>query len=131
MARAHEYGKHLLLELSGALHLQDAAKIEDILLRAAHLADAKVLDSYFHVFSETGGVTGVMLLAESHISIHTWPEDDYAAIDIFMCGQANVEIAAAEIIKQFEPKASQSTLVSRERPAIETNAPSPDYNTEQ
>lgn len=79
-------GTHLLLELWGARHLDDPRHIDEALRRAALAADATILHSHFHHFSPNGGVSGVVVLAESHISIHTWPERDYAAVDIFMCG---------------------------------------------
>jgi S-adenosylmethionine decarboxylase len=60
-------------------------------------SDARVLFSHFHAFGEGQGVTGVVLLAESHITIHTWPECGFAAADIFMCGSAQPELALALI----------------------------------
>ena len=56
--------------------------------RAIKECGATLLHMHFHEFSENGGVSGVAVLAESHISIHTWPERSYAAVDIFMCGAA-------------------------------------------
>ena len=79
-------GDHLLLELWEATGLSDAAYIQDALERAALAAQATVLHSHFHHFGEGQGVSGAVLLAESHISIHTWPERGYAAVDVFMCG---------------------------------------------
>lgn len=82
-------GRHLLVELWGASHLNDPDRIDHILTEAAVAAKATVLHSHFHHFSPYGGVSGVLVLAESHISIHTWPERDYAAIDLFMCGSCD------------------------------------------
>jgi S-adenosylmethionine decarboxylase len=81
-------GTHLLVELWGAVNLADVAGIENALLEGARKAGATVLHSYMHPFGEGMGVSGVVVLAESHISIHTWPERGYAAIDVFMCGAA-------------------------------------------
>ena len=64
--------------------------------RAAEAGRAHVLASHMHAFG-SGGVTGVVLLAESHITVHTWPERDYAAFDVFMCGRCDAEAAAAVI----------------------------------
>lgn len=88
-------GAHLLADLHGVPQrlLRDAAVLEALLIRAAAAADAQVLFSHFHGFGDGGGVTGVLLLAESHISIHTWPEHSFAAVDIFMCGSAQPERA--------------------------------------
>ncbi len=82
-------GRHILLDLWGAAHLADIGYIERALHDAAVAANATVMDVKLHQYSDSGGVSGVAILAESHISIHTWPERDYAAIDIFMCGKCN------------------------------------------
>jgi S-adenosylmethionine decarboxylase len=79
-------GMHLLVDLWGASNLTDPAAIDQALRAAAEAAKATVLHGHFHHFGPDGGVSGVLVLAESHISIHTWPERDFAAIDIFMCG---------------------------------------------
>ena len=92
-------GLHLLLDLhtvSPAL-LGDAEKIEVILREAALLAGATPIHAHFHHFGAGMGVTGVLLLRESHISIHTWPERSYAAVDVFMCGLARPELATTHI----------------------------------
>jgi S-adenosylmethionine decarboxylase len=73
--------------------LRDAARIEALMREAADAARARVLAGHFHVFGGEGGVTGVLLLAESHLSIHTWPEIGLAAVDAFMCGEARAEVA--------------------------------------
>ena len=79
-------GTHLLLDLWGASNLTDPELIDRALRDAAEAAGATILHSHFHHFGPDGGVSGVLVLAESHISIHTWPERDFAAVDIFMCG---------------------------------------------
>ena len=81
-------GKHLILELwsDRADLLCDHDKIRDICIAAAKKANATVITEHFHHFGEEYGVSGVVVLAESHISIHTWPEEGYCAIDVFMCG---------------------------------------------
>ena len=81
-------GAHLLLDLWGAYNLTDPELIDRALRDAAEAAGATILHSHFHHFGPDGGVSGVLVLAESHISIHTWPEAGYAALDIFMCGSA-------------------------------------------
>ncbi len=96
-------GLHLLLEFWGAQSLDDEHFIETALRRAAEAAGATVLDIRLHKFLSSGGVTGVALLAESHISIHTWPERDYAAIDIFMCGDCDAYQAVAPLEQAFAP----------------------------
>jgi len=79
-------GMHLLVDLWEAEGLDDPAAIEAALREGATAARATILHGHFHHFSPSGGVSGVLVLAESHISIHTWPERGFAAIDIFMCG---------------------------------------------
>ncbi len=81
-------GSHLIIDLWEAQHLDDAEVIEMTFRRAIKEAGATLLHMHFHEFSENGGISGVAVLAESHISIHTWPERGYAAIDVFMCGGA-------------------------------------------
>jgi S-adenosylmethionine decarboxylase len=78
-------GTHLLVDLWETERLDDAPWIEAALRAAALAARATVLHGHFHVFTPHGGITGVVLLAESHITIHTWPERQFAAIDLFMC----------------------------------------------
>lgn len=82
-------GTHLLADLTGCTGLADVARVEATLRAAVAAAGAILLDLRLHHFGPEQGVTGVALLAESHISIHTWPEHGYAAADIFLCGQAH------------------------------------------
>jgi S-adenosylmethionine decarboxylase len=79
-------GSHLILDLWDARHLDDAGRVELALRQAVEAAGATLLHLHLHAFTPSGGISGVAVLAESHISIHTWPERGYAAIDVFMCG---------------------------------------------
>jgi S-adenosylmethionine decarboxylase len=101
-------GTHLLADFEGVapMLLSDAAAIEDVLRQAALAAGARILHGHFHTFGAGGGVTGVLLLAESHISIHTWPEDGFAALDIFMCGAARPALALARVKTVFKGRAT-------------------------
>ena len=83
------------------------AGIENALLDGARKAGATILHSYMHPFGEGMGVSGVVVLAESHISIHTWPERNYAAIDLFMCGKADPYKAIPSLKAAFTPTAVQ------------------------
>jgi S-adenosylmethionine decarboxylase len=98
-------GTHLLADLHGvdADLLQDRVALESLLRHAAEVAGASVLYSHFHSFGAGDGVTGVLLLAESHISIHTWPESGLAAADIFMCGSADPGRALKVLIDGLAP----------------------------
>jgi S-adenosylmethionine decarboxylase len=82
-------GSHLIIDLWDGEHFDDIAAIELALRRAVQAAGATLLHLHLHAFGSGGGVSGVAVLAESHISIHTWPERSYAAIDAFMCGAAD------------------------------------------
>jgi len=95
-------GFHLLVEVWDGKHLTEPKYIDDVLCRAAKAAQATILHSHMHHFLPSGGVSGVVLLAESHISIHTWPERDYAAIDIFMCGSCDPHLAVSVLKDGFE-----------------------------
>lgn len=104
MENSYSPGKHLLLDLYQAIHLSDQNVIEQALLAAAQACNANVLYKNFHCFGQGQGITGMLLLAESHISIHTWPESDFAAIDIFMCGKCDPVLAIAPIKAYLQPK---------------------------
>ncbi len=93
-------GLHLLADLHGIADakLNRPDTIESLLLHSAQAAGAQILYSHFHTFGAGKGVTGVVLLAESHITIHTWPEYGFAAADIFMCGDAAPQ-RALEVIQ--------------------------------
>ncbi len=98
-------GRHILADLHGVEPrlLRDADGLERMLREAACSAGAQVLGSHFHRFGSEGGITGVVLLAESHISVHTWPESLFAAADIFMCGSADAERALAFVLAALAP----------------------------
>jgi len=98
-------GKHFLLELNDCDRtlLNDINVIRDIMLAAAKESGATVLGESFHQFSPQG-VSGVIIIAESHLSIHTWPEHGYAGADIFTCGTTvQPEKAAEVIIERMNP----------------------------
>jgi S-adenosylmethionine decarboxylase proenzyme len=94
MQHARPRGLHLLVEYLGCppALLDDAAALETALRQAALAAGARVVQAGFHRFSPHG-VTGYLLLEESHISIHTWPELGYAAADLFTCGETSPRLA--------------------------------------
>ena len=72
-----------------------------------------MLGTHIHDFGEGMGVTGVVILAESHISIHSWPEHDYAAIDIFMCGEADPQIALNSLQVLLHPSSTRIQVLPR------------------
>ena len=97
-------GTHLLVDLWGAHHLDDPDHIDRSLREAAVRAGATILHSHFHHFTPNGGVSGVVVLAESHISIHTWPERSFAAVDVFMCGACDPRDAVPVLQRAFSPE---------------------------
>ncbi len=97
-------GTHLLIDLWGASNLADPQHIDRALRDAAEASGATILHGHFHHFSPNGGVSGVLVLAESHISIHTWPERNFAAIDVFMCGACNPYHGIPALKAAFQPE---------------------------
>ena len=96
-------GTHLLVDLWGASNLDNPESIDAALREAAIVAGATILHSHFHHFTPNGGVSGVVVLAESHISIHSWPERNFAAVDIFMCGECDPHRSIPILEKAFKP----------------------------
>jgi len=96
-------GTHLIVDLWGAERLDDLAHVEATLRDAVTAAKATLLHIHLHHFTPNQGISGVAVLAESHISIHTWPENGYAALDVFMCGGAEPQ-ATIDVLRQaFKP----------------------------
>ncbi|MCK5895537.1 MAG: adenosylmethionine decarboxylase [Cocleimonas sp.] len=100
-------GRHLILDLWGCQQLDNLSFIEQTLRDATDSAGATLLHLHLHHFTPNGGVSGVAVLAESHISIHTWPERGYAALDIFMCGNTQPEKAVELLQQRFQPQRSE------------------------
>jgi S-adenosylmethionine decarboxylase len=96
-------GAHLIVDLYEAERLDDVDHIEATLRRCVEEAGATLLHIHLHHFEPNGGVSGVAVLAESHISIHSWPERCYAALDIFMCGKAEPEKCVPVLREAFNP----------------------------
>jgi S-adenosylmethionine decarboxylase len=102
-------GTHLILDFWGAEKLDDLERMENVLRQCVKRCAATLLHIHLHHFKPNGGISGVAVLAESHISVHTWPERDFAAFDIFMCGHAQPEEAIAILKRAFSPKTMQIT----------------------
>lgn len=105
-------GHHLIIDLWGAERLNDLAHIEAALKRAVEAAKATLLHIHLHHFTPEG-VSGVAVLAESHISIHTWPEKNYAALDVFMCGDAEPLKCIPVLKEAFSPDRVQLNEIKR------------------
>jgi S-adenosylmethionine decarboxylase len=96
-------GVHLIIDLHEAEGLNDIDLIERTLRRCVDAARATLLHIHLHHF-QPSGVSGVAVLAESHISIHTWPDAGYAALDVFMCGQADPDACVPVLREAFQAK---------------------------
>lgn len=93
--------------------LASIEEVRDALVSAAKEAQATIIDISFHEFNPFG-ISGMVVIAESHLSVHTWPEYGYAAVDIFTCGDLiKPEVAAASIIRRFESKSPSMVEMKR------------------
>jgi S-adenosylmethionine decarboxylase len=97
-------GAHLIVDLWGSTLLDDLNLMENALRKAVEVAQATLLHIHLHHFTPNGGISGVAVLAESHISVHTWPERHFAAFDIFMCGDSQPELAVEVLRSHFLPE---------------------------
>lgn len=112
-------GRHCILEIYGCASelLNDAAYVDRSIREAAIAAGATLLNQVCHEF-EPHGVTALALLAESHISIHTWPENGYAAVDVFTCGDhTQPEVACHHLIQAFKAEHHSLHSIVRRPPA--------------
>ena len=107
-------GTHILCELWGCSvpFLNEVDPIQELMLQAASLAQARVVNALFHQFAPQG-VTGVVVLEESHLSIHTWPETAYVAVDIYTCGSCLPEKAIEYLEQSFVPERVEILRVNR------------------
>ena len=115
MTTATALGTHILLELNDCPQslLLEQATLETALVDAANAAGATVVKPVFHQFSPHG-LSGVVVIAESHIAVHTWPEHRYAAIDIFTCGDPVIASRIqTEIQHRFAPARAAAQTIAR------------------
>jgi S-adenosylmethionine decarboxylase len=96
-------GRHLLVDLWQAKRLDDLTHVEETLKAAVAACGATLLKIDLHRFTENNGISGVAVLAESHMSIHTWPECGYAALDVFVCGNCDPFKALPVLKAAFQP----------------------------
>jgi S-adenosylmethionine decarboxylase proenzyme len=109
-----EFGKHYLIEMieCDSEKIKFVENVRKIMLRAAKKSKATILKHFFHQFQPTG-VSGIVVIAESHLSIHTWPEKNYAAIDIFTCGKMDIKTVLDEFKNGFSAKKSTYNIIPR------------------
>lgn len=101
-AGSEPLGRHVHLELYDcpAERINSPAEAEHILVAAANVMRATIVGSHFHAFSPHG-VSGVVIIAESHLTVHTWPEHRYAAVDVFSCGDLDLAAGVAHLAEAF------------------------------
>ncbi len=97
-------GTHLLIDCWNASRLDDTDYMKEILQHCVSVSFATLLHLHCHQFSKSGGLSGVAVLAESHISVHTWPERKFAAFDVFMCGTAQPMNVIDVLQDAFQPQ---------------------------
>jgi len=109
----HYTGLHLLADLYGAVNLNDVEYIKAACEEAAIATGATIISSSFHHFGGEDGVSGIVLLAESHVSTHSWPEFGLATFDIYVCGNCDPTLAVPVLEKRFLPKKCKVSLHHR------------------
>jgi S-adenosylmethionine decarboxylase len=112
--KEHAFGKHYLVEFVGCREdrLAYVKDIKGAFLDSARVSGATILRSYFHQF-EPRGVTGMIFIAESHFSIHTWPESGYAAFDILTCGVMEPQKAIDHLTQYLQPRHVDVRMLER------------------
>ena len=113
--KTEQLGRHILVEYYNCDEkvLNDHKLIEELMVTAAVKANATVVESVFHMFNPYG-VSGAVVISESHLTIHTWPEYRYASVDLYTCGESvNPWIAFEYLYDNLKAEKSESTEVSR------------------
>ena len=108
-------GRHVLAEINGCDHdlLNDKNFIQNAMINAAIIAGAEIREVAFHEFSPIG-ISGVVIISESHLTIHTWPELGYAAVDVFTCGPVvDPWVACKHLVKELKATDMTATEVKR------------------
>ncbi len=123
----HASGWHVLADFydCDALQLMSPDRLMRALVAGAHAAGAQIVGEHCHHFGEQQGVTAVLLLQESHMSIHTWPEEGFIALDIFMCGDAQSDAALAVLMTELAPKRHTIQKIQRGLPLKQPSIPYP------
>ena len=106
-------GSHIIIDLWNTRFDNKINTLKKIIKKAVLIANATMLHIKLHRFGKEEGISGVAILAESHISVHTWPERDYIAFDIFMCGDTKPQEASQYLIDTLKPKKNKITNLRR------------------
>jgi len=108
-------GRHLIVELYGCDYdrINNLEYVENTLKEATKLGNMHMVNSFFHKFGEVG-VSGVIVIEESHISMHSWPEFKYLALDIFACGEnVDIEKSLSFLLRKFEASKYSASEIKR------------------
>ena len=105
-------GKHLLIDMYGCNYIENIDSIKETMIAACIKTGATILYSYLHPF-DGGGTSGAVILAESHLSIHTWPENKFIALDMFVCGSCDPYLAIPVLKNAFNPQRVDIKLEKR------------------
>ena len=106
-------GTHIIIDLWECTFVNKIVPLRKMIEEAVNISKAKILHLHMHRFGKEQGISGVAVLAESHISVHTWPERNYMAFDIFMCGNTYPELASEFLIKMLKPKRKKIEIIKR------------------
>lgn len=116
-------GRHVIAEFYDCRreHLESAEYIRRVMLETAEVVGATIVAESFHTFSPQG-VSGAVIIAESHLSIHTWPENGYAAVDIYTCGGLNPRLGCDHLAQRLEAGSNRLQEIVRGLPSdVEEN----------
>jgi S-adenosylmethionine decarboxylase len=97
-------GRHILVDLWGAKDLQRLEVVRSAILEAVKACGANLLDLTLYQFTPNGGITGAAVLSQSHLCIHTWPEEGFAAVDLFVCGLNDPTLILPVLQAAFNPE---------------------------
>tara|TARA_B100000686_G_scaffold54455_1_gene58669 strand:+ start:14779 stop:15186 length:408 start_codon:yes stop_codon:yes gene_type:complete len=106
-------GLHYLIDMWNVKYDENQKYIRNLLVRASEAGKATVLKVHTHHFGEGHGISGLAVLAESHISIHTWPERHYIAFDIFMCGNTDPDLSLNFLKNELKPEKIKVKIIKR------------------
>jgi len=106
-------GHHYLIDMWNAKYEESQKYISNLLVRAAEAGKASVINVHTHHFGAGQGISGLAVLAESHISVHTWPERNYIAFDIFMCGKTDPNLSLVLLKNELKPEIIKVKKIKR------------------
>lgn len=106
-------GKHIILDFWDSSFNNNILTLKKIITNAVKASKATMLHVHLHRFGKQQGISGVAVLAESHLSVHTWPERNYIAFDMFMCGDTDPINASEYLVSALKPKKKKITIIKR------------------